>query len=102
MTLQFLTIEMMRSHLRLDDDASDQELLLYGASAEQEALKYMDRTLESLYDEYGEVPADIILACLVHVSTAYKYREEVNERKLYRLPYTWEAKLFKYKPANRI
>lgn len=100
--MKFLTLEGIKKHLRIDDDYEDELLTLYAESAAQEALNFMERTLESIYEEYGDIPADIKLACYCRVGTAYKYREDITDRNLYRLPYLWEAKLMKYKPANKI
>lgn len=102
MMLRILTIEMIKAHLRLDDDAPAEELQLYAESAETEALLFMERSLESIYEEFGDIPADIKLACLCRVATAWKYREDITDRNLYRLPYTWEQKLIRYKPADRL
>lgn len=100
--MRFLTLDLIKKRLRIDNDYEDDVLELYGESAEKEALDYMQRSLESLYDEYGEVPADIILACLSRVATSYKYHEEITDRNLSRLPYMWEAKLTKYIPTDKL
>jgi len=102
MTLQFLDLTLFKKHVKIEDNIQDDELTLYLASAEQEALNYMERTLESIYEDYGCIPADIILACYVHAATACKYREEVTSVTYHRLPWTWEAKLIKYKPENKV
>lgn len=104
MTLQFLTLAQMKKHLRIDPDETmyDEELTMYGCSAELAALNYMERSLESLYEEYGEVRADIVAACLCRVATSFKYREDVTDRTLSRVPYTWDMLLLPYVPAGRI
>lgn len=94
--LKFLTIPMMKAHLRLDDDADETMLTMYAASAEQAALSYMGRSIESLYEDYGGIPAPIISACLCRVATAWKHREDITDRNLYLLPYAWEAQLLPY------
>lgn len=102
MTLQFLTLEMIKSHLHIDSDDYDLELELYAASAEEEALNYMERTYESLIEEHGKVPSPIIKACLMRVGTAFRYREDITDRTLYRVPYSWEGILIRYKPKTKI
>lgn len=102
MTLQFLTLEMIKRHLHIDSDDYDQELELYAASAEEEALNYMERTYESLIEEHGKVPVPIIKACLMRVGTAFRYREDITDRTLYRVPYAWEGILIRYKPKTKI
>ncbi|MDD7319401.1 MAG: head-tail connector protein [Prevotellaceae bacterium] len=100
--MRFLTLDLIKKRLRIGNDFEDEVLELYGESAEKEALDYMQRSLESLYDEFGEVPHDIILACLSRVATSYKYQEEITDRNLSRLPYMWEAKLTKYIPPEKL
>ena len=100
--LKFLDLDFVKAHLRIDEDTPDAEILLYAAAAEQEALNFLERSLESIYEEFGQIPPDIILACLCHIGTSYKYRETVTDRTLHRLPYMWEARLIRYKPANKI
>lgn len=104
MTLRFLSLEQIKHHLRIEPDETmyDEELTMYGASAEQAAINYIERTIESLYEEYGEIPADIVHACLCRVGTAFKYREDVTDRTLYRLPYTWDMLLLPYVPPEKL
>lgn len=104
MTLQFLTLEQIKKHLRIDPEETmyDDELLVYGCAAENAALKYMERDLASLYEEYMKVPEDIVLACLCGVSTSFKYRERFSERTLYRVPYTWDLLLMPYLPPDKL
>lgn len=102
-TLNFLTLDLIKAHIRLDSDFDDDVLLThYGASAEQEALDFLECDLTDLLDIYGEVPAPIIQACLCHVATAYKMREDISDRNYSRLPYTWEAKLLRYKHPKKV
>lgn len=97
-TLKFLTLDYIRDHCRLDDyDIEDNILTLYGASAENAALRYTERTIESLYEEYGEIPEDFIHACLCRVETSYRYRGEITDRNLYLLPYAWDGLLLPFK-----
>lgn len=100
--MKFLTIEKIKASLRIDNDYEDELLEVYGESAEDAALEFLDRTVESLYEQYGKIPAPIIQACLVRVGTAYKYREDITDRNLYRVPYTWENLLLPYVPADKI
>lgn len=102
MKLRFLTLDQIKAHLRIDGDEYDQELELYAESTEEEALSYMERTYESLIEDYGKVPAPIIKACLLRIGTAFKYHEDVTDRTLYRVPYAWEGILIRYKPKNKI
>lgn len=100
--MRFLTLDLIKKRLRIDNDYEDELLIEYGRSAEKEALDYMQRSLESLYDEFGEVPSDIKLACLSRIATSYKYHEDITDLNLSRLPYMWEAKLTKYIPPEKL
>lgn len=104
MTLQFLTLDQIKKHLRIDPEETmyDDELLVYGCSAENAALKYMERDLASLYEEYMKVPEDIIHACLCRVGASFKYREDITDRNLYRVPYTWDMLLLPYLPPDKL
>lgn len=98
----FLPLDLIKAHLKIDGDEYDRELEFYAASAAEEALAYMERTYESLQEEYGCIPEPIIHACLMRVGTAFRYREDITDRTLHRLPYAWENILIRYKPKNKI
>jgi len=94
--LKFLELADVKKHLHIDTDIYDDELMIYMASAENAALKFMERDLASIFEEYYQIPVDIIHACMCRVATSFKYREDVTDRNLYRLPYSWENLLLPY------
>lgn len=95
--LQFMTLEYAKAHLRLDSDIEDDELTMLLAAAEQEALRFMERDLSSLIDEYGSVPADICKAILCRVATSYENRGETTSKAVNPLPAnSWDNILVKY------
>ena len=56
--LQIVSLDDVKKRLRIDDESYDDELLQIVAEAEQEALQFIDRTPESLVDEYGSIPRE--------------------------------------------
>jgi len=106
MALQLVTLAQIKAHIKVEDNTQDDELTLFGEAIEQEAFNFMERSYDSLIVEFGTVPADIKLACLAHLASAYKTREDQQDRKkgmaATKMPYAWEAKLIKYKPGNKI
>lgn len=100
--MKIVTLNEVKAHLRIDDSFSDTELTLKADAAEQEALDYMERTYDSLIVEYGAIPASIKNAVLNRIGSMWRNREDVSNRSMARVPYTWEAVLIKYKPTWRI
>ena len=93
----FLTLDLVREHLRLDADCGDERALtLYAESAEQEALNFMERSFDDLLDTYGEVPSPVVQACLLRVGTAYKNREEQTPLQQYYTAQSWQNLLMPY------
>ena len=92
--LQIVSLDDVKKRLRIDDESYDDELLQIVAEAEQEALKFIDRTPESLVDEYGAIPADFVGAI---VSTRFENRGEFTQKTLNPIvANTWENVLMKY------
>lgn len=100
--LRFLDLEEVKQHLRIDGNDEDKVITRYCLSAETEALRTMQRTLESLYEEFGEVPDDIIEACMMRIATHYKYREDLTDRNLWRVDYAWDRALIPYIPPKKL
>lgn len=94
--LRIVTLDEVKMHMRVDGTAHDEELLMYAKSAEAAALRYMERDVESLICEYGCVPADVKHACLCRIGSSYKYREDVTDRVMYRVPQVWDSLLLPY------
>ena len=64
---------------------------LFGDAAEETVLNYCNRSLESLYEEYGRIPAAITQGTLMLVANSYKNREPASVSNLYLVPYTFDA-----------
>ena len=95
--LQIMSLDDTKKRLRIDDNSYDEELLQILAEAEQEALKFIDRTPESLVDEYGAIPADFVGAILIRVNTRFENRGESTQKAVNPIvANTWENILMKY------
>ena len=66
--MKFLTLNYIKQHSRIDYDIEDELLELYGNAAENVLAQHLgrgktvDELVESLTEEYGEVPAAILQA----------------------------------------
>lgn len=95
--LQIMSLDDVKKRLRIDDNSYDDELLQIVTEAEQEALKFIDRTPESLVDEYGAIPADFVGAILIRVNTRFENRGEFTQKAVNPIvANTWENVLMKY------
>ena len=88
--MKWLTIPDIKKQLRIDFDDEDDELELYGSSAEDTVLNYMNRTYQDLLENFGEVPAPIIQASLMIVEVSYQHRAPINPTSLYMVPYSFD------------
>lgn len=94
--MKILTLEYIKQHSRIDYDCEDELLGLYGDAAEVVLAQHLGRgktvddMVDSLTEEYGEVPASILQAGLMLVDTSYQYRSPVSQTSLYAVPYTFE------------
>ena len=95
--LQIVSLEDAKKRLRIDDESYDDELLQILAEAEQEALQFIDRTPESLVDEYGGIPADFVGAILIRATTRFENRGELTQKAANPIvANTWENILMKF------
>lgn len=95
--LQIMSLDDVKKRLRIDDNSYDDELLQIVTEAEQEALKFVDRTPESLVDEYGAIPADFVGAILIRINTRFENRGEFTQKAVNPIvANTWENVLMKY------
>ena len=98
--MKYITLDYIKAHSRLDElreDLRETDLVtLYAESAEQTVLSYLNRSLEDLIDNYGEVPAPIVHATLMLVDLSYMQRSPVTAQNLYTVPYTFDVLLKPY------
>ena len=91
--MKWLTFELIKAQLRLDDEQARLErtlLELYGESAEATVLQLTRRTVDDLVEEYGEVPRPLIHASLLLVDLSYQHRTMVSVQSMSMVPYTFD------------
>lgn len=94
--MKYLYLEEVKAQARIEHDEEDELLELYGSSAEDSILNLLGRSVESLYDEYGEIPRPVRHATLALASQFYKEREGVSNNMLYAVPYFYDIMLKPY------
>ena len=98
MSLNIITLAEIKAQCRIEatDTTEDTLLTLYGESAEQTTLNYIERTIDDLEEEYDAVPAPIKHAILMLVAHSYAQREPASPQNLYTVPYTFDALIKPY------
>ena len=95
--MKFLSIEYIKQHSRIDYDCEDSLLETYGDSAEETLTQYLNRgkrvedMIESLREEYGQIPANIYHAALILVDHSYQHRSPASMQNLYTVPYSFDV-----------
>lgn len=89
--MKWLTIADIKKQLRLDFDDEDDVLDLYGSSAEDTVLNYLNRTYQDVLEEYGEVPAAIRQATLMLVDNSYQHRSPAEPTQMYYVMYGFDV-----------
>ena len=88
--MKFLTLEYIKQHSRIDYDAEDKLLPLYGEAAEETVLNWINRSYENVIETYGKVPEAVIQAALMIVVTSYQYRSPITPGNISVVPYTFD------------
>lgn len=97
--MKFLTFDMIKAQLRLDDEQARMEhdlLCDYGEAAEDTVLNICNRTLEDIIEQYGKVPASIRRVALMLVDSQYKERSPISPQNMSVVPYTFDLMLKPY------
>jgi hypothetical protein len=97
--MKFLTFDLIKAQLRLDDlQATDEHdlLELYGDAAEDMVLNSCNRTMEDIVEQYGMVPKALVQAGLMLVAQSYQHREPASPQNLYAVPYAFDLLLKPY------
>ncbi len=103
--MEYLTLEYIKKHSRIDFDCEDDLLELYGDSAENAMAQHLQRgknaqeMVESLTEEYGAVPEPIIHATLELVDASYLHRSPADAQQMYYVLYGFD---FKVKPYMKL
>lgn len=94
--MKWLTIPDIKKQLRIDFDDEDDELELYGSSAEDTVLNYLNRTYQDLLENFGEVPAPIRQATLMLVDNSYQHRSPAEPTQIYYVLYGFDSLIKPY------
>lgn len=100
--MKFLLLEYVKQHLRLDTDCEDSLLAMYADAAESTLANYLNRgktaqeMIDSLTEEYGEIPAPIYQAALELVDASYQHRSPSSPTQMYYVPYGFDALIKPY------
>ena len=95
--LQIVSLDEVKRHLVIEDSDRDEEITLIAAGVEQETLAFLDRSLEEIVEAYGGVPADIVGAILIRITTRFENRGEQTQKAANTIvANTWENILMKY------
>ena len=97
--MKYLTLEYIKDHSRICHDAEDRYLERIGAAAETAVLNLCWRTIEDIYEEYGEVPEDFKQATLMLVDHLYTHRGPTENVSASVVPYSID---FMLKPYIRL
>ena len=74
----------------------DTLLEMYGESAEEVLLNYLNRSYEEVSEVYGGVPVPLQHASLMLVDTSYQYRSPVSAQSMSLVPYTFDILIKPY------
>lgn len=91
--MKYLTIDQIKQQLRLDDQqAFDERDILeqYGESAEDTIFNILNRTMEDVIEQYGNIPAALRHATLMLVDNAYKERSPITPQNMSTVPYAFD------------
>lgn len=95
--MTIITLDDIKRHTRIDTDAEDELLTLYGDAAERTVQNYLQRDwaeMETLYR--GTWLQPVRTATLMLVAHFYERREPVSNANMYSVPYTFDAILKPY------
>lgn len=94
--MEWLTLEYIKKHSRIDFDCEDELLELYGEDAEQTVLNLIRRSYNEVVDIWGEVPKPLHVAALMLVEVDYNHRSPDSMNNIYAVPYTFDMKIKPY------
>ena len=103
--MEYLTLEYIKQHSRIDFDCEDDLLELYGNSAENAMAQVLNRgkdateMVASLTEDFGKVPDPIMHATLELVDASYQHRSPADAQQMYYVLYGFD---FKVKPYMKL
>lgn len=94
--MRVITLEQIKANSRIETDSEDAILEQIGDAAEQMVANLMDRRFDDLIDEFGDIPAPVVRACLALAEHLYNHRGVVTSQSLSAIPYTIDAMITPY------
>ena len=90
--MKFLTLEQIKAQLHIEPDFTleDDNLTLYGDSAEQVIFNLCRRPYEDFIETYGAIPQDVVHAALLLVTASYEHRSAVSMQNLSIVHYSFD------------
>ena len=89
--MNWLTLEYIKAHSRIDFADDDDALELYGNAAEETVLTIIRRTLNNVKDlNKGEVPAKMYQAALMLTELGYTQRSPISITNIYAVDYGFD------------
>lgn len=100
--MKFLTFNMIKTQLRLDDEQAKQEydlLIEYGEAAEESVLTIIRRSLTDVILTYNGIPQRLVQVALLLVDEWYQHRSPIETASMSAVPYAFDLML---KPMMRL
>lgn len=97
--MKWLTLEKIKAQLRIEPDFHDEDTILedvYGESAEETLLNYLNRPYLDIIESYGKVPLPLVQASLMLVDTSYQHRSPISVTNISQVHYTFDLLVKSY------
>ena len=96
--MKFLDLKQIKAQLHIEPDFTleDDNLKLYGDSAEQVIFNLCRRPYEDFIETYGEIPKDVVHAALLLVTASYEHRSAVSMQNLSIVHYSFDTLIKPY------
>ena len=95
--MEYLTVEYIKAHSRIDYDCEDDLIDLYGSAAERAVLNLLNRSLDDLKEANdGMVPPDVIVATFQLADNLIQHRAPAEQIHLSSVPYGYDLMLKPY------
>lgn len=82
--MDYLTLDMVKQHLRIDYNDDDERLIKNANLAESLVYKTIDKDYFRLIREYHEIPKDIIMATLLVTELLLRH-EDPTQSEVYKM-----------------
>lgn len=94
--MNVVTLKQIKQNSRILSSEEDDLLEQAGDTAEAMVENMLNRTYDSLVDEFGAMPAPIVRAILVLADHLYTYRSPASPGQVYNIPYSIDAMVKPY------